>query len=127
VTLKNMNNSLKQLDDVMVNVEKMTRPLAARSDHITKNLDESSDKLNKLLTTFQDMVGNYGKTDSTVYRLLNDPALYNNLNTIACGLARMMPQLDRILKDVEVFADKIARHPEALGVGGAIKPGSGLK
>jgi phospholipid/cholesterol/gamma-HCH transport system substrate-binding protein len=73
------------------------------------------------------MFGNYGKTDSTVYRLLNDPGLYNNLNTIACGLARMMPQLDRILKDLEVFADKIARHPEALGVGGAVRPGSGLK
>lgn len=127
ITLKNMNNSLKQLDDVMVNVEKMTRPLAARSDNITRNLDESSDKLNKLLTTFQDMFGTYGKADSTVYRLLNDPALYNNLNVIACGLARMMPQLDRIIKDVEVFADKIARHPEALGVGGVVKPGSGLK
>ena len=127
VTLKNLNNSLKQLDDVMVNVEKMTRPLANRSDNITRNLDESADRLNRLLATFQEMFGNYGKTDSTVYRLLNDPGLYNNFNTIACGLARMMPQLDRILKDLEVFADKIARHPEALGVGGAARPGSGLK
>jgi phospholipid/cholesterol/gamma-HCH transport system substrate-binding protein len=127
VTLKNVNNSLKQLDDVMVNLEKVTRPLAARSDNITRNLDESADRLNKLLGTFQDMFGNYGKTDSTVYRLLNDPGLYNNMNAIACSLARMMPQLDRILKDLEVFADKIARHPEALGVGGAVRPGSGLK
>ena len=29
--------------------------------------------------------------------------------------------------DVEIFADKIARHPEALGVGGALRPSNGLK
>jgi hypothetical protein len=26
-----------------------------------------------------------------------------------------------------VFADKVARHPESLGVGGVVRPGSGLK
>jgi phospholipid/cholesterol/gamma-HCH transport system substrate-binding protein len=39
----------------------------------------------------------------------------------------MLPRLDRILKDFEVFADKIARHPESLGVRGAVAPSSGLK
>ena len=57
----------------------------------------------------------------------NDPELYNNLNDAACMLTRLMPRVDRILRDVEVFADKIARHPESLGVGGAINPSSGLK
>jgi len=40
---------------------------------------------------------------------------------------RILPRVDRILRDIEVFADKIARHPESLGVGGAIRPNSGLK
>jgi phospholipid/cholesterol/gamma-HCH transport system substrate-binding protein len=38
-----------------------------------------------------------------------------------------MPRLDRILKDFETFADKLARHPELLGVRGAVKPSAGLK
>jgi phospholipid/cholesterol/gamma-HCH transport system substrate-binding protein len=28
---------------------------------------------------------------------------------------------------MRVFTDKVARHPEVLGVGGAIRPSSGLK
>ena len=40
---------------------------------------------------------------------------------------RIMPRLDRILRDFEVFADKIARHPESIGVGGAVRPSAGLK
>jgi hypothetical protein len=35
--------------------------------------------------------------------------------------------MDRILKDLETFADKLARHPELLGVRGAIRPSEGLK
>ena len=38
-----------------------------------------------------------------------------------------MPRLDRILKDFETFADKLAHHPEAIGLGGVVRPGSGLK
>jgi len=32
-----------------------------------------------------------------------------------------------VLRDVEIFADKIARHPEQLGLGGVLRPSSGLK
>jgi phospholipid/cholesterol/gamma-HCH transport system substrate-binding protein len=32
-----------------------------------------------------------------------------------------------VLRDVEIFSDKIARHPELLGVSGAIRPSSGAK
>ena len=42
-------------------------------------------------------------------------------------IARVMPRLDRVMRDVEVFADKIARHPESLGLGGVVSPSAGLK
>jgi hypothetical protein len=32
-----------------------------------------------------------------------------------------------MVKDLRIFADKIARHPEKIGVGGALKGDSGLK
>ena len=53
--------------------------------------------------------------------------MYNNLNQAACMITNVVPRLDRILRDVEVFADKIARHPETIGVRGAISPSAGLK
>jgi phospholipid/cholesterol/gamma-HCH transport system substrate-binding protein len=36
-------------------------------------------------------------------------------------------RLEPILNDARVFSDKIARHPEVLGVRGAIAPQSGAK
>lgn len=60
-------------------------------------------------------------------KIVTDPSLFNNLNEMTATFVKLMPRLDRILKDAEVFADKIARHPESLGVGGAIHRDSGLK
>ena len=65
--------------------------------------------------------------DGTLKKFLTDPSLYNNIDNAAVLVTRMMPQLERILKDIEVFSDKLARHPESIGLGGAIRPGSGLK
>jgi len=58
---------------------------------------------------------------------LTDPSLYRNLNEAADKLNKLLPRVDYILRDVEIFADKIARHPESLGIGGAVHPSSGLK
>jgi hypothetical protein len=60
-------------------------------------------------------------------RFLVDPSLYSHLDEVVCMVGRLMPQLHRILKDFEAFADKVARHPESLGIGGVVRPGSGLK
>ncbi len=118
--LKESRQSLEYLNQAII-------PLANRSNTIAKNVDESADKLNRLLG---DVTGNGrpgSTTDGSMRRFLNDPALYNNINDAACMVAKMMPRLDRALRDLEVFADKIARHPESLGVGGAIRPSAGLK
>jgi phospholipid/cholesterol/gamma-HCH transport system substrate-binding protein len=68
-----------------------------------------------------------GGEGGTIQKFFTDPSLYNNLNQAACMITTVMPRLDRILRDVEVFADKIARHPETIGVGGAVRPSAGLK
>ena len=92
-----------------------------------RNLDEGATKLNSTLTDAQGFLKVLTGSEGTFRRFLDDPALYNNLAEAACMLVRIMPRVDRALRDVEVFADKIARHPESLGVGGAISPSSGLK
>jgi ABC-type transporter Mla subunit MlaD len=126
-TIESLGKSVTKANDVWDNMLATTRPWAARSDKITQQLDEGSAKLNKTLTQLQEMMRIIDQEDGTLRRLLADPSLYNNLNESACMLARLMPRLDRVLKDIEVFADKIARHPESLGVSGAIRPSSGLK
>jgi ABC-type transporter Mla subunit MlaD len=126
-TVKRVNDSITQTDEVLSNLQKATKPMAERSESVMRNLDESTIKLNRSLTDAQGFFRTITGSEGTFRRFLDDPALYNNLNEAACMLVRIMPRVDRTLRDVEVFADKIARHPESLGVGGAISPSSGLK
>jgi phospholipid/cholesterol/gamma-HCH transport system substrate-binding protein len=126
-TVQNINDSLRRSDEVLANMEKATKPMAKSSEKIVKNMEESTDKLNKALSEVRDLMQILSRGDGTIQRLVSDPALYNNLNEAACMVNRIMPRVDRTLRDMEIFADKIARHPESLGLGGMIRPGTGLK
>lgn len=123
---KHMNDTLTRMDEAMNDLRKTFAPYTARSESTSRNLDESAAKLNRMLTDLQGL-SRVLDQDGTIQRLLKDPSLYNNLNDAACLVLRSMPRLDRILKDIETFADKLARHPELLGVRGAVRPSEGLK
>ena len=43
------------------------------------------------------------------------------------SLSMLLKNLQPIVQDMRVFTDKVARRPELLGVGGALRPSSGLK
>jgi phospholipid/cholesterol/gamma-HCH transport system substrate-binding protein len=126
-TIKRVNDSVTRADDVLANLQRATQPWAEHSGVVMKNLDESSDKLNRTLGDVRDLLRVIAQEDGTLHRICADPALYNNLNDAATMLARILPRLDRTLHDLEIFSDKIARHPEVLGVRGAMAPSSGLK
>jgi phospholipid/cholesterol/gamma-HCH transport system substrate-binding protein len=126
-TIRRVNESVARADEVLANLQQATKPMAERSGSVMKNLDESTDKLNRGLSDLHELMRTLQQADGTLHRLATDPALYNNLNETACMMARIMPRLDRVLRDMEVFADKIARHPESLGLGGVVSPSAGLK
>ena len=39
----------------------------------------------------------------------------------------LMRNLEPVLRDLREFSDKVARNPEVLGLGGAVRPSTGLK
>lgn len=128
--LQRFRDTLKLADEVTSNLQQATKPMAERSEPITRNAQESMEKLNRLMDDLRTQVTAFGQLttgEGTLRRLASDPAIYNNLNLAIEQLNRSLPRLDHILKDVEVFADKIARHPELLGARGAIAPSAGLK
>ncbi|HLN30835.1 MAG TPA: MlaD family protein [Gemmataceae bacterium] len=127
VTMRRINDSVTQADQAFQNLEKATKPMAEHTNAIMKNLDESTGKLNMVMQDVLGLLRVLNQGDGSFQRFLTDPALYNNLNAASCMLANLFPRMDTILKDFEVFADKLARHPESLGVRGAISPSSGLK
>jgi phospholipid/cholesterol/gamma-HCH transport system substrate-binding protein len=126
-TLERLTNAANRADDVLVNLQQATKPVAERSASVMRNMDESSIKLNRLLSDIDELLRTMFQGEGSLRRLATDPALYNNLTDAACMLVRIMPRVDRMLHDMEVFADKIARHPESLGLGGVVRPSAGLK
>jgi phospholipid/cholesterol/gamma-HCH transport system substrate-binding protein len=126
-TARRVNDSLAKADEVMGNLQQATKPFADRSPAIAKNLDESTARLNAVLTDLQELLKALDRGDGTLKKLITDPSLYNRLDEALCMVTKLLPKLEPILRDVNVFTDKIARHPESLGVRGAISPGSGLK
>jgi ABC-type transporter Mla subunit MlaD len=121
------NRTLQRLDSTLQDVQKAVRPLGDRSDRITRNADETLYKLNQTMDDVRALFRVLDRSNGTLRKLLTDTSLYNNLDNAAVMVARLVPRLDGILKDVAIFADKLARHPESLGLGGVVRPGSGLK
>ena len=116
--------TLPQLDGVLLNIQQLSKPLADRADRLVRNLDSTLEGLARTAGAFGDA---FAGQNGAFQRFLADPAIYNNLNDASLMVTRILPRVDRILKDFEVFADKIARHPETIGVGGAVRPSAGLK
>jgi ABC-type transporter Mla subunit MlaD len=127
ITLRRLSESLAKVDDSLSDVRKLTKTFGDRAEPITRNLDEALGKVNSSLTDVQSLLKAIDRENGTIRKLISDPSLYNNLDRAAMALQRLFPQVDQILKDVGVFTDKIARHPERLGIGGAIRPDTGLK
>ena len=125
--MKTVGDAVAKIDALLLNLDKATRGLGERGPAIMKNLDEGAEKLNKTLGDLRELLQYFARSEGTVQKLFTDPGLYNNLNDTAAMAAKIMPRLDRVLRDVEIFADKIARHPESLGVSGVIRPSSGAK
>ena len=126
-TVRRLNDTLVRADATLADVQKITKPLGERGTALARNIDEGVATLNRTLTDLDALVRAIGNSNGTVSRLLTDPTLYNRLDETICAAQKALPRLDRILANVEVFADKLARHPELLGVRGAVRPDSGLK
>ena len=126
-TLQRLNRSLEQADAILSDLRKTTGPLGERAPRVLQNLEMGTDQLNRAAAEMREILRALARADGTFQRFFGDPSLYNNLNQAACMVTRILPRVDRALRDFEVFADKIARHPEVIGVGGAVRPSAGLK
>jgi len=131
---KTLDKLTPQLQSVLTQAELTVKelrtaiqPLSQRADRIASNLETGSEAIKGIVTDIREVVRLVARSDGTVQKFLSDPAFYDNLNGILVGVNRLVPRFDRILMDIEVFADKIARHPESIGVGGAVRPSTGLK
>lgn len=126
-TLKNVDTQVSQVGLVVGDIRAVTLPLSTRAEGLVKSVVDSADDLSKLLKEIRAVTGAFAKEDGAIQQLLTDPSLYRNIDDAAASLARIMTRAEKITRDLEVFSDKIARRPELIGVGGALRPSAGLK
>jgi phospholipid/cholesterol/gamma-HCH transport system substrate-binding protein len=125
--IDSLQNTVKLADKNLKNVENFTKPLGDRGPAIVANIEQSTLKLDRLLTDFSGLTKRINSSEGSLSLFLNDPQLYQNLNQAAENVACLTRELGPILSDARAFSDKIARHPEVLGVRGAIERRSGIK
>ncbi|QJX00733.1 MlaD family protein [Frigoriglobus tundricola] len=125
--IKNIDTQVSQVGLIVGDVRAVTRPLAARAEGLVKSVAESADDLGKVLAEIRGVVGAFAKENGSVQKLITDPSVYQNLDAAAGSLARILARSEKITRDLETFADKVARRPELIGVGGAIRGSAGLK
>lgn len=126
-TFDDLRKTMNSADRNLQNLEKFTSPLAGRGEQFAARLDAGIANLDRVLNELAVFGQTLNNPDGSLGRLINDPSLYQNLNEAAENVACLTKQLRPILNDVRVFSDKIARHPEQLGVRGAIERSNGTK
>jgi phospholipid/cholesterol/gamma-HCH transport system substrate-binding protein len=126
-TMKSAQSTFESAAGAVKNVEAATKPLADNADAILKNVNIAADQLSRTLVEVRSLLASVNRGEGTVQKALNDPALFNNLNEAAFALTQTLKRAEKVAQDLQVFSDKIARRPELIGVGGALRPSSGLK
>lgn len=126
-TIDQISNTTQKLDEIAINLQQATKPLAERSESTVRNLDESAASLNLLLADLRVLSNRLNTQDGSLQRLISDASLYQKLDDAAFLLVRNLGELEKVLADARVFADKIARHPGEIGVQGVLTKDSGLK
>ena len=125
--VKKVNDQFSVVEEMINDISVLIKPFANRSESLAKNIDEILEKSVFTISDIRELVRVIGQADGTIKRFLTYPGIYNNLDNAIGAVTRMTPKIERVLKDVEIFTDKIARHPESIGLGGVVRPGNGLK
>ena len=111
----------------LVNLTQLTEPVGKRGEQMVAKLDSSLTSLDQLMSELSRFARLVNSKDGSLQRFATDPALYDNLDRSSQSLAVLLRNVEPILRDMREFSDKIARNPELLGVGGAVRPSAGLK
>lgn len=134
VVLKETRGAVEQIGGTfaslqrnMQNIEGLTKPLGERGPGLVDEFDTSIRKLNLLSDNMLRFSQELNDPQGSLGALLHDKELYQHVNHVAKNLDELTRDLKPILYDARTFTDKIARHPELLGVRGAIKKDAGLK
>ncbi|MEM6798634.1 MAG: MlaD family protein [Planctomycetota bacterium] len=132
-TITTLDSAIVSAERNLKNIEGLTKPIGERGPELAQSVISALENLDVALADISRFAKALNDSEGTVGQLVNNPELYNNVNTTVCNanlvIARineLAKQLRPILQDVRVFTDKVAREPGRL-VGGALNKSPGIK
>ncbi|TWT48345.1 MlaD family protein [Botrimarina hoheduenensis] len=132
-TLSSFSGVVQSAENNLENLEGLTKPLGDRGPELAQLAISAVERLDATLTEAQAFVRALSESEGTIGRLVNDPALYDNVSTLMKNANLVLAQIyDRAkelrapIYDARVFMDKIARNPGSI-VRGALNEGPHLK
>ncbi len=126
-TVQGIGTTVDTADRNLRNLEGLTRPLGERGEGMVAQVDKTIGRLDEVLQQATFFTRALNESDGTLGKLVRDPKVYDDLAQAAANVNNLTKELRPIVDDVRVFTDKIARHPEQLGVRGALDRRPGLK
>ncbi|MFM8377833.1 MAG: MlaD family protein [Planctomycetia bacterium] len=126
-TVQGIGTTVDTADRNLRNLEGLTKPLGDRGGEMVAQIDRTIGRLDETLRQASLFTKALNESQGTLGKLVRDPQVYNDLAQAAQNVSKLTKDLRPIVDDVRVFTDKIARHPEQLGVRGALDRRPGLK
>lgn len=134
-TVQRATETLDEFGAVVVSAEKnlrnlegLTAPLGERGPELSEKLISAVENLDRVLADASRFVTAVTDSRGTLNRLLADPKLYDNVETVVYNANVVLGEFNERLKELRpvvynarVFSDKVAREPGRL-ISGAIKP-----
>jgi phospholipid/cholesterol/gamma-HCH transport system substrate-binding protein len=126
-TLMVVRGAVQKMDENLSNLSDLTGPLSKRGVTLATHLENTLANMDLLTDQLAQFSKVLNSGDGSIRKLATDPDLYVNLDRSAQSAALLLRNLEPILRDLRVFSDKVARHPELIGVSGVLRGSSGLK
>jgi phospholipid/cholesterol/gamma-HCH transport system substrate-binding protein len=125
-TMDNMNHTMGLVDQNLENIKDFTEPLGDNGPGIVNRMNESVDKLNRLMSEMEVFSKAMNSDQGSLGKLVKDDELYEHLNRAARNVDEVSSRLKPIVNDVRIISDNLARHPGSI-LRDAVKPGNGTK
>jgi phospholipid/cholesterol/gamma-HCH transport system substrate-binding protein len=126
-TLHTVNQVVGHLNTTVANINTATTPLAQQSQSMVSRLNRSLANIETITGEVAVVSQLMNQNDGTIKKLLTEPQIYRNLNSTSASLAVLLENLKPVVADLQVVSDKVARHPELLGVRGIVRGSRGTK
>ncbi len=126
-TFKSIDETVRGVNESLVNIQSFAQRLDEQGGSMIERLDRSSETLELLMGELLTLTTTLNTQEGTLGRLVRDPELYDNLNETVTNLKDLSRRMRPVIDNATILSDKLARHPELLGVSGALQRSSGTK